>query len=69
MTLTATAGRRLWLAALMLYGTAALADMAGHLATAQSAGHDWRTPAHLVIAFSAGLFWPIDLVAEHLLSR
>ena len=61
--------RRLWLAALVLYGAAALADIASHLVADQRAGRNWRDPANLVVAFSAGLFWPVDLVAEQLLSR
>ena len=60
--------RRLWLAALVLYGAAALADIAWHLAEDTRAGQDWRAPANLVVAFSAGLLWPVDLIAEYLLS-
>jgi hypothetical protein len=62
-------GRRLWLAALVLYGAAGIADMSSRLAAEQRAGRDWHDPAHLTVAFSAGLFWPVDLVARHLLSR
>jgi hypothetical protein len=61
--------RRVWLAALVLYGAAALADFGLHLAADSRAGRDWHEAAHLVVAFSAGLFWPMDLVAEYLLSR
>jgi hypothetical protein len=52
----------------VLYGAAALADIAWHLAEDTRAGQDWRAPANLVVAFSAGLFWPVDLIAEYLLS-
>ena len=69
MILTLTTSRRLWLAALVLYGAAGLADMSARLAAERRAGHDWHDPAHLTVAFSAGLFWPVDLVAGHLLSR
>ena len=62
-------GRRLWLAALMLYGAAALTDIASHLTADQRAGRNWRDPANLVVAFSAGLFWPVDLITGYLLSR
>jgi hypothetical protein len=61
--------RRLWLLALVLYGAAALADIVSHLAADVRAGQSWRDPANLVVAFSAGLFWPVDLVAAQLLSR
>ena len=67
-TLSRTA-RRLWLAALVLYAGAALADFAGHLAADSRAGRDWHDAAHLAVAFSASLFWPVDLVAQYLLSR
>jgi hypothetical protein len=62
-------GRRLWLAALILYAGAALADFGLHLAADSRAGRNWHDAAHLAVAFSAGLFWPVDLVAEYLLSR
>lgn len=61
--------RRLWLAALILYGAAVLADFGLHLAADDGAGRDWHDAAHLAVAFSASLFWPVDLVAEYLLSR
>jgi hypothetical protein len=54
--------------ALVLYGAAALADIAWHLADDQRAAREWYAPANLVVAFSAGLFWPVDLIAEYLLS-
>jgi hypothetical protein len=56
--------RRVWLAALCLYGLAGAADMAVHLAADNRAGQDWRDPANLAVAFSAGLFWPADLIAS-----
>jgi hypothetical protein len=62
-------GRRLWLAALLLYGAAALADIGAHLTADEQAARPWYAPASLAVAFSAGLFWPVDIVAEHLLSR
>jgi hypothetical protein len=61
--------RRLWLAALFLYAVAAFADFGAHLAADSQACRDWHDAAHLTVAFSAGLFWPVDLVAEYLLSR
>jgi hypothetical protein len=61
--------RRIWLIALLLYGAAAVADIAVHLAADVRAGQHWWAPANLTVAFSAGLFWPVDLIAGHLLSR
>ena len=63
------AARRLWLAALVLYGAAALADIAVHLAADVRAGQNWWAPNNLAVAIPAGLFWPVDIVAGHLLSR
>jgi hypothetical protein len=62
-------GRRLWLATLLLYAAAVTADIASHLAADVRAGQSWHDPANLVVALSAGLFWPVDIVAQHLLSR
>jgi hypothetical protein len=60
--------RRLWLAALCLYGAAAVADMAAHLTDDRRAG-ERIGPANIPVAFAAGLFWPADLVARSLLAR
>jgi hypothetical protein len=60
-------GRRLWLAALCLYAIAAAADMTLHLRDDTAAGENWWAPDNLIVAFSAGLFWPVDLVARRLL--
>ena len=59
--------RRVWLVVLWLYALGAAADMAGHLGADRRAGGDWMRPANLAVAFSAGLFWPADLVARLLL--
>jgi hypothetical protein len=40
-----------------------------HLNADSRAGQDWRDPANLAVAFSAGLFWPADLIAALLLPR
>jgi hypothetical protein len=61
--------RRVWLVALILYGAAALTDIAAHLAADARAGHNWHDPPHLAVAVAAGLFWPLDLIAGYLLSR
>ena len=61
--------RRVWLIVLTLYALAAIADVALHLGEHRRAGRDWLSPANLAVAVSAGLFWPIDLVAQVLLAR
>jgi hypothetical protein len=61
--------RRVWLIALCLYGAAAAVDFGVHLNADSRAGQDWRDPANLAVAFSAGLFWPADLIAALLLPR
>ena len=60
---------RLWLVGLCLYAVAAVADVAVHLSADRRAGRDWLAPASLAVAVSAGLFWPLDLVAQQLLAR
>jgi len=61
--------RRVWLMALCFYATAAAIDFALHLAADSRAGRNWHEPANLAVAFSAGLFWPADLIAALLLPR
>jgi hypothetical protein len=61
--------RRVWLAALWLYAIVAAVDIAFHLNEDRQRGPDWVTPANLAVAVSAGLFWPIDLVARRLLAH
>jgi hypothetical protein len=57
----------MWTIALCLYALAAVVDFAAHLQSDSRAGRDWHDPANLAVAFSAGLFWPADLVALLLL--
>jgi len=59
--------RRIWLLALVLYAAAGIADGAYRLANAPPAGLHSGTAATLAVAFCAGLFWPIDVVARRLL--
>jgi hypothetical protein len=61
--------QRLWLLALCLYALAAAGDVAAHLDADRRAGAAWIAPGHLIVSFSAGLFWPVDLVARVLLGR
>jgi hypothetical protein len=61
--------RRVWLAGLSLYALAAAADIAVHLNADRLAGEHWLDPDNLAVAVAAGLFWPVDLVAQRLLGR
>jgi hypothetical protein len=61
--------RRVWLAALWLYAIVAAVDIAFHLNEDRQRGPGWLAPANLAVAVSAGLFWPIDLVARRLLAH
>jgi hypothetical protein len=59
--------RRLWLIALVLYAAAGIADGAYHLTAPTYAADRSTFVAALPVAFCAGLFWPIDIVARPLL--
>ena len=61
--------RRVWLVGLSLYAIAGAADAAIFLRHEARAGEDWWAPDNLAVAFSAGLFWPVDLLARPLLNR
>jgi phosphate/sulfate permease len=58
--------RRIWLFVLVLYAAAGIVDGAYHIAAPPSGAHS-STGAALAVAFCAGLFWPIDIVARPLL--
>jgi hypothetical protein len=60
--------RRAWLAALLLYWVAAGLDVARHLADDLYSGNRAIEFPEIAVAFSAGLFWPVDLIAKALLS-
>jgi hypothetical protein len=59
--------RRIWLLALVLYAAAGIADGAYRVANSPPAELHSSTAATLAVAFCAGLFWPIDIVARWLL--
>jgi hypothetical protein len=61
--------RRVWLVGVCLYAIAAAADITAHLYADERAGRQWFDPANLAVALAAGLFWPVDLVAQKLLGR
>ncbi len=58
--------RRLWLAAMLLYAAIGIVDGAYHFMSPQY-GAARSSLATLPVAFCAGLFWPIDIVARPLL--
>jgi hypothetical protein len=59
--------RRIWLSVLILYAAVGIADGAYRLANPPPAGLHSSVAANLAVAFCAGLFWPIDIVAGLLL--
>jgi hypothetical protein len=60
--------RRIWLVALILYAAVGVADAGYRLANLPPAGSRSSFVASLAVAFCAGLFWPIDIVAGPLLA-
>ena len=60
--------RRVWLAALILYAIAGIVDGATHITEPLAAGPHPSGLSTLALAFCAGLFWPIDIVARALLA-
>jgi hypothetical protein len=61
--------RRASLVALWLYAIAMAGDFAFHLDADRRQGQPWLTPAAFAVAFSASLFWPVDLIVQLLLAR
>jgi len=60
---------RVWLAALLLYGAAATGDFAYHLIDDLHTGDQAIEYGDVAVAFSAALFWPLDLIAMALLAE
>jgi hypothetical protein len=56
-------GRRAWLIGLGLYGLAGCADFAYHWSVDARSADRTIKYAELPVAYSAALFWPVDLVA------
>ncbi|HVC51150.1 MAG TPA: hypothetical protein VND87_03930 [Stellaceae bacterium] len=65
----AARARRASLVALLLYAACAAADTGLHLAQPPVAGVARFALGRVIVATNAGLFWPVDLVAEALLAR
>ena len=61
--------RRIWLVGLMLYAIAGIADGVNRFTETPAAGSHPSAAQRLPVAFCAGLFWPIDLVARWLQAR
>jgi hypothetical protein len=62
-------GRRIWLIGLCLYGVAACVDFAYHLTYGSRSVDRPIRYSEIPVAFSAALFWPVDIVAMALLAR
>jgi hypothetical protein len=56
------------LAALVLYGLAAAGDFAYHLSEDLHTGNQAIEVSEVAVAFSAAVFWPVDVVAMALLA-
>jgi hypothetical protein len=61
-------GSRPWLIGLSLYGLAAGVDLAYHLIDHLYTGDQMIAFSEVAVAFSAALFWPVDVVAMALLA-
>jgi hypothetical protein len=61
--------RSAWLAALLFYGLAASGDFTYHLTEALRSDDQAIEVSDVAVAFSAAVFWPVDLVAMWLLAR
>ena len=60
--------RSAWLAAILFYALAASGDFAYHLIEDLRTGNDAIEVADITVAFSAAVFWPVDLIAMALLA-
>jgi len=60
--------RSAWLAALLFYALAASGDFAYHLIEDLRTGNDAIDFSDITVAFSAAVFWPVDLIAMALLA-
>ncbi len=62
------AHRSAWLAALVFYALAASGDFAYHLIEDLRTGNEAIEASEIAVAFSAAVFWPVDLIAMALLA-
>ena len=59
---------RAWMVGLLLYGLGAGIDFAYHLIDDLGTGDEAIEFSEVAVAFSAALFWPIDIIAMVLLA-
>jgi hypothetical protein len=59
---------RAWMVGLLLYGLGAAIDFAYHLIDDLGTGDEAIEFSEVAVAFSAALFWPIDIIAMVLLA-
>ena len=57
-----------WLAALVLYALVATSDFAYHMIEDLRTENQTIEVSEVAVAFSAALFWPVDLIAMALLA-
>jgi hypothetical protein len=60
--------RAAWLAALLFYALAASSDFAYHLIEYLHTGNEAIEVSEVAVAFSAAVFWPVDLITMALLA-
>jgi hypothetical protein len=60
--------RSAWLAALLFYALAGSGDFAYHLIEDLRSGNQAIEASEVAVAFSAAVFWPVDLIAMALLA-
>jgi hypothetical protein len=60
--------RSAWLAAILFYALAGSGDFAYHLIEDLSTGNRAIEASEVAVAFSAAVFWPVDLIAMALLA-
>ena len=60
--------RSAWLAAILFYALAGSGDFAYHLIEDLSTGNQAIEVSDVAVAFSAAVFWPVDLIAMALLA-
>ena len=60
--------RSAWLAALLVYALAGVGDFAYHLIQDLHTGNQAIEVSEVAVAFSAAVFWPVDLIAMALLT-
>jgi hypothetical protein len=64
--MTSSTMARLWLIPMAIYAVIGFADGAHHFLLPPAGTHS-SVAGNLAVAFCAGLFWPIDVVARPLL--